>query len=76
MNGVTESVSTYIKQKGISITAISDKTGLTYGAIYPSLCSNPVRKLRADELLAICDFLCVDPRDFYLGGTNGKGRAS
>ena len=66
MDGATKLVSDYISEKGISITAVSEKTGISYNVLYPSLCKNPSRKLRGDELLAVCCFLDVDPRDFYI----------
>ena len=65
MDGATRSLSNYISEKGISISAIAEKTGYSYNVLYPSLCRNPSRKLRGDELLAVCAFLGLDPRQFY-----------
>lgn len=64
MDAVTTAVAKYIKEKGIAVSAIIKSTGLTPNAIYPSLCDDPKRKLRADEFMKICAFLEVDPRKF------------
>ena len=75
LDGSTKLVSQYVSDKGVSISAIADKTNIPYNALYPSLCRNPTRKLRGDELLAICQFLEVDPMRFYVppdGNSNPK----
>lgn len=64
MDSVTQSVSQYIREKGISISTISQKTGITGGVLYPSLREKPTRRLRADEFMSICLFLDVDPWRF------------
>lgn len=65
MDVVTVAVANYIQAKGIAVTGVAEKTGLKYGAIYPSLCPNPTRKLRAYELMVICSFLGVEPERFW-----------
>lgn len=64
MDGVTQSVARYIKEKGVAVSAISEKTGIPCGVLYPSLRENSTRKLRADEFMLICSFLDIDPRNF------------
>jgi lambda repressor-like predicted transcriptional regulator len=58
----TKALSKYIKDKGIAITTISEKTNLNYNTLYSSLAGS--RKLRADEFLLICNFIEVDPKKF------------
>lgn len=52
-----------IKAKYIPISVICKETGLSPKAIYSSLTENAKRQLRADELLAVCDFLKIDPME-------------
>lgn len=59
MDRTTHALSRHIKRKGISIAAIASGTGLKPGVLYPSLSGE--RPLRADEFLAICEFVGVDP---------------
>jgi len=61
----TELMSKYISERGFSIKAISNATGLAPGILYPSLGANARRPLRADEFLSICVFLQVEPMQFY-----------
>ena len=72
MDHITAAVSQYIQEKGISVLHIAEKTGLRYGAIYPSLCPNPTRKLRADELMRICAFLDMEPNKFWMASRNDQ----
>lgn len=64
MDGITQAVARYVKEKGIAVSTISEKTGISCGALYPSLRDEPGRKLRADEFMSICSFLDIDPRKF------------
>ena len=64
----TELLSMYIKERGFSLKAISNATGLSPGTLYPSLGTNVRRPLRADEFLSICVYLQVDPMRFYTKG--------
>lgn len=66
--GVTQTVADYIKKKGISITALSEGTGISYGALQPSITGK--RRLRADEFLLICQFLEVPPERFNVDRSN------
>lgn len=67
----TKALAAYIKEKGISIKAIADVTELSEGVLYPSLGSGRGRELRADEFLAICVFLEVDPLRFCMAKKAG-----
>lgn len=66
MDGVTTEIAEYVRKKGIVVSTLAEKSGLSYGAIYPSLCQSPTRKLRADEFMRICAFLDVDPCKFWV----------
>ena len=63
MYAVTENVKRYIQDKGISIANLAKKTGCNYDGIVASVgnATNRDRPLRAEEFLAICKFLEVDP---------------
>lgn len=63
----TKALAAYIKEKGIKLSLIIQKTGLSENIIYPSLGSGRGRKLSADEFLAVCVCLEVDPLQFYKG---------
>ena len=54
----------YICRLGVKQSAISRATGISEGILRRSL-STRKRSLRAEELLAICAFLQVDPMRFY-----------
>jgi len=64
MDGTTQSVARYIKEKGVAVSAISEKTGIPCSVLYPSLRENSTRKLRTDEFMSICSFLDIDPWKF------------
>lgn len=48
-----------IKESGMTIKAVCEKTGIPYGRLYPSL--KGVRELRVTEFLALCKVLRIDP---------------
>lgn len=51
-----------IENRGISISDLSKGTGITYHAIYNSLFNvKRGRELRSSELIAICNYLNVNP---------------
>lgn len=49
-----------IKESGMTIKAVSVKTGIPYGRLQPSVKGN--RELRADEYLKLCALFRLDPR--------------
>lgn len=60
-----ENISRYVKNKGITLTVMSRQTGIPYMALYDSLMNERKnRQLRGRELISVCVFLGVDPRDF------------
>ena len=62
----TKLLSEYIRERGFSLKAISNATGLAPGILYPSLGTNVRRPLRADEFLSVCVYLQVEPMKFYI----------
>ena len=65
MSYVTKNVSRYVKDKKINISGMARDTGLSYQALYTSLCDEErERSLRDDELVTVCKFLGVNPMDF------------
>ena len=51
-----------VKQSGMTIKAVSDRSGVRYSCLQPSLQGR--RELRADEYLKLCGLLNLDPRGF------------
>ena len=67
MDKSTKAVATFIKSKGISITAVSDATKIPYQNLWASLSEGKSawgRSLRASEFLLVCSFLGKSPLDF------------
>lgn len=58
----TMAVADFVRRKGITMTSISQNTGISYDKIRRSFNSN--RPLTADELLLVCSYLEVDPMIF------------
>ena len=61
---ITKKLSQYIKEKGVSITRIAEKTGISYQILVNCFDEKKSRELKADELLLVCRFLDVNPFDF------------
>ncbi|QDW73058.1 hypothetical protein FND36_02770 [Lachnospiraceae bacterium KGMB03038] len=60
-----DNLAKYIKGKAINLSDMSRQTGISYMSLYNSLFNeNSERQLKARELVAVCIFLEVDPRDF------------
>ena len=77
MDNITQAVSAFIKDKGIQVSTISRKTGISRDILHNSFSGK--RKLRADEYLAVCDFLEKDPKDFKtanVGADTGQHNAA
>lgn len=65
MDALTTNVSRYVREKGINVANMSKQTGISYYALYDSLLNEKrQRELRGRELVAICEFLGVNPMDF------------
>lgn len=58
---VEERIAMEIKNKGITLKAVSAKSGVPYSKLQPSLKGR--RELRADEFLSICAVLNLEPRE-------------
>ena len=67
-----ESISKCIEEKGIALSAVSRKTGIPYMSLYNSLMNRKSTwELRGRELVSVCAFLDIDPRDFAEESTAG-----
>ena len=51
-----------IDEKGISIRSIASRTGIEEQILYR--CLRAEQRLKADQFLAICKVIEVDPKDF------------
>ena len=54
-----------INERGMTLKAVSIKTGIPYSRLQPSMRGR--RELRADEYLRLCALLNLDPRGFSGG---------
>lgn len=61
---VTKKIAKYIDDNGIKLSVLANRTSIPAQALYDSLGKNGTRKLKADELLRICDVLKLNPMDF------------
>ena len=52
-----------IKDKGIMLTVMAEKTGISYNRLYS--CSKGRRALRIQEYFDICEFVNIDPTTFH-----------
>lgn len=66
---IADKIRQYIERKGISQAAIARKAGMTKQAMSTSL--RGMRKLSAEEYVAICDALGVGTDYFAEGGEEG-----
>ncbi len=57
-----EKLAAYINERGLLIKFVAQKSGVPYNRLQPSLHGD--RKIKADELLAVCAVLDVNPADF------------
>ena len=65
MDTVTKNISRYVKDRGINVSKMARDTGISYMALYDSLLNDDRdREIRGRELLQVCNFLRVDPRNF------------
>lgn len=70
-----ESVAKRIEDKGIALTVVSRRTGVPYMALYDSLKNKSKRRdIKGKELVKICKFLDVDPRELESGDASIEGR--
>lgn len=57
---IEKRVANAVADSGITVVALSRRTGISYGRLSPSLKGR--RELRASEYLAICKVLQLDPK--------------
>ena len=63
--GISKRIGTYMQDKGFNLSEVARKTGLDYQSLYVSLYDEKrERDLRTEELIPLCIFLNIDPRDF------------
>lgn len=59
-----ENISKYIENRGIALTVVSRRTGISYMALYDSLKNkSKKREIRGKELVKLCKFLDIDFRE-------------
>ena len=65
---IAKTIKKVIRCHGMTITTVSQKTGIPYNKLQPSL--NGLRELRPDEFLELCSLLRIDPYLFIrtIGG--------
>lgn len=61
---ITTNISNYIKRAGVNISALSRASRISDGVLRRSIVRRE-RSLRADEAIAICEFLGKEPFEFY-----------
>ena len=60
-----ENLSKCIDDKGIALTVVSRRTGISYMALYDSLKNkSKKRDIKGKELVKLCKFLDIDPMEF------------
>lgn len=59
-----ENISKCIEDRGIALTVVSRRTGISYMALYDSLKNKAKkREIRGKELVKLCKFLDIDSRE-------------
>lgn len=62
---ISRRIGVYMKDRGFNLSEVARKTGLDYQSLYASLYDEKRdRDLRTEELIPLCIFLNVDPREF------------
>lgn len=60
-----KNIAGFIKEKGIQLTVMSRATGIPYMALYDTFFNEKKeRQIRGKELIAVSDFLGINPKDF------------
>ncbi len=65
MDYTTKALSRYISERGVQMSTISAATKIPYASLWGSLSKSGSRPLRADEFLAVCQFIGKSPFDFF-----------
>lgn len=59
-----ENISKCIEDRGIALTVVSRRTGISYMALYDSIKNKAKkREIRGKELVKLCKFLDIDSRE-------------
>ena len=62
-----ENISKCIEDRGIALTVVSRRTGISYMALYDSLKNKAKkREIRGKELVKLCKFLDIDSSTVFL----------
>ena len=70
-----ENIARRIEDKGIALTVVSRRTGVPYMALYDSLKNKSKRRdIKGKELVKLCKFLNIDPRELEVSYTGIEGR--
>lgn len=70
-----ESIARRIEDKGIALTVVSRRTGVPYMALYDSLKNKSKRRdIKGKELVKLCKFLNIDPRELEVSDASIEGR--
>lgn len=60
-----ENISKCIEERGIALSVVSRRADVSYSALYNSLANKKSkRELKGKELVNVCKFLDIDPREF------------
>ena len=60
-----KNIARFIKNRGIQLTVISRATGIPYMALYDTFFNEKKeRQIRGKELIAVSDFLGINPKEF------------
>ncbi len=70
-----ENIARRIEDKGIALTVVSRRTGVPYMALYDSLKNKSKRRdIKGKELVKLCKFLNIDPRELEVSDASIEGR--
>ncbi len=62
---ISKKIGAYMRDRGFNLSEVARKTGLDYPSLYASLYDDSrERDLRTEELIPLCIFLNIDPREF------------
>lgn len=60
-----KNIASFVKERGINLSAMARQTGISYMALYDSLMNeSKQRTLKGQELIEICRFLEINPMIF------------
>ena len=67
-----ESLSKCVDDRGIALTVVARRTGLSYMALYDSLKNkSKSREIKGKELVKLCKFLDVNPMEMDFADESG-----